>query len=906
LTTRRFDAADRIVASTDANGNQASYEYDVMGRIVSQRVTDAVDGGTTTTTWRYEGTRLVAIDHPDQAERYSYDAQGRVNTKTVILTLADGRQLSSTTRFGYDDLGQLASISLPDGSTLGYKRNGQNQITALERCAVGDSWLRKLLPRQTIVRDIERDVVGIKHLTFGNGIEAYYQRSKEGSLARIVYRDPRKPASNNRGNPLLEAMVGIRHAQAASAVALPGALGLPSDPNALLDHRYLWDSQGNLLYTRDKDAASSYAYEARDRLIVAATAAAPTTARGTASKISLARYHYDDNGNRLLAQEGLDDQSDINGHTVRTSYEFGSDRWHTATGGDRLHEVRYDAVGQPNRIGNRSFVWDAFGKLLEVRDGRRVLGRYRYNHRGERIEKIVGNEHTYYLYEERRLVAELDSSGTVRRQYIYLGDLPVAIIDNEDRSSSDRPRRNGLTKFMVDVTMFRDVWLGKAKAVTYLQTNHLGAIELITDAEGKPLWHAAYSPFGKLIPPHGKPADPSQLKPKLRLPGQYEDDETGLYYNDRRYYDATRGRYLTPDPLGLAGGSNGYTYVNGNPMRYIDPQGLVLFAFDGTNNSNPPPGADDFSNVYKFFLAYDATQNGPKWYMNGIGRDDPNSGIQSNLTDAANANTAHDRVKFMEERLDSFMSTTNFKEGATVNIDIVGFSRGAAMARDFANRIATRLKANKYKNTGACVQLRFMGLWDTVAQFGVNGVDNSEWSLAIPEEAKNVFQAVALNEHRYAFPGEAIGRGTQRGFIGSHADIGGSYGTGDLSDVALNWIVDRAKESGIKMFDWGKNGTSVQWGIVTNPVLHSKGGSDRDFCLRSNHEMWTDKCKKQKDADPGGMTWRQTQTENLISMYPKSVMDADGLSEIVGKVNMKEYSQWLKKNYALDMRFSAP
>ena len=55
---------------------------------------------------------------------------------------------------------------------------------------------------------------------------------------------------------------------------------------------------------------------------------------------------------------------------------------------------------------------------------------------------------------------------------------------------------------------------------------------------------------------------------------------------------------------------------------WIDPEGLILFAFDGTNNSNPPPEGDTFSNVYKFYLAYDEKSNGEKWYMNGVGRDD--------------------------------------------------------------------------------------------------------------------------------------------------------------------------------------------------------------------------------------------------------------------------------------------
>jgi RHS repeat-associated protein len=905
-TIRRFDAAGQLIASLDANGNLASYEYDVMGRILLQRVTDVGNGGrTTVTTWRYEGPRLIAIDHPNQAEHYDYDEQGRVSAKTVILKLTGGARASTTTRYRYDAMDTLAGVSLPDGSMLEYRRNGQNQITALERSPACTRWLCWLLPRQTIVQNLERDVVGLKRLTYGNGIEAYYLRSREGSLARIVYRDPRMLVPREQGGGALEALLGVGPALATQPVAvdverstLPGALGLPPDPQALLDHRYLWDVQGNLLHTRDKDATNSYAYDAHDRLIAAATG--PVA--------SFARYHYDTNGNRLLAQEGLANQSDIRGNTVKTSYAPNADHWQTHTGGRGLEEAHYDADGQPERIGHRSFVWDATGKLLEVRDGSRVLARYRYNHRGERIEKTAGGEHTYYLYEDRKIVAELDGKGRLRRQYIYLAGKPVAIID-ATIDVTNGPNDTAPRGFMAAIAALWRTWFGESETIVYLHSNHLGATEMATDIRGKPIWQATYSPFGKLMPTVAQrktTADASAFELNLRLPGQYADKETGLYYNDHRYYDPVRGRYLTPDPLGLDGGSNGYAYVSNNPLKYIDPQGLVLFAFDGTNNSNPPPGKDDFSNVYKFFLAYDTSQNGPAWYMNGIGRDDPDSGIKSNLTDVANANTGHERVRFMQKRLDDYMSKTTFQKGAVVNIDIVGFSRGAAMARDFANRVASRLKTDKYKDSGACVQIRFLGLWDTVAQFGVNGADNTEWQLAIPAEAKNVFHAVALNEHRYAFPGEAIGSGIQRGFIGSHADIGGSYGTGDLSDVALNWIVEQAKATGIKMFNWGENGTNVQWGIVTNPLLHDKGGSDRDFCLRSNHEMWADNCQKQKQATPGGMTWSQTQTGHLISLYPKPTMDADGSSAIVGIINMREYAAWLKQHYGLEVQFSSP
>ncbi|EEN9295682.1 hypothetical protein G5D10_004341, partial [Salmonella enterica] len=49
---------------------------------------------------------------------------------------------------------------------------------------------------------------------------------------------------------------------------------------------------------------------------------------------------------------------------------------------------------------------------------------------------------------------------------------------------------------------------------------------------------------------------------------QQYDEESGLYYNRYRYYNPEQGRYITQDPIGLAGGLNTYAYVK-NPLSYI-------------------------------------------------------------------------------------------------------------------------------------------------------------------------------------------------------------------------------------------------------------------------------------------------------------------------------------------------
>ncbi len=109
-------------------------------------------------------------------------------------------------------------------------------------------------------------------------------------------------------------------------------------------------------------------------------------------------------------------------------------------------------------------------------------------------------------------------------------------------------------------------------------TDHQGTPREIFSEGGQASWAGRLNTWGQMQfwrYREGKAEnDPNYTECPFRLAGQYEDEESGLYYNRFRYYGRETGQYLSPDPIGLLGGLNPYGYVH-CPTGYIDPFGLA-------------------------------------------------------------------------------------------------------------------------------------------------------------------------------------------------------------------------------------------------------------------------------------------------------------------------------------------
>ncbi|WP_319636747.1 RHS repeat-associated core domain-containing protein [Paraburkholderia caribensis] len=218
----------------------------------------------------------------------------------------------------------------------------------------------------------------------------------------------------------------------------------------------------------------------------------------------------------------------------------------------------YDDWGQVIRRNGAMLQWDAEGHLLSsATDLERAS--YRYDALGRRIGKQVERvdlqglrsgppmRETRFVWEGLRLAQERESTGVVRT-YVYDPARAYAPLARVDRTISDA----------------RDtVW--------HYHTDPTGTARQVTDSQGRIVWSGSYAAWGKV---RANLAEAAGFVQPLRMPGQFHDEESGLHYNTFRYYDPHAGRFVSPDPIGLAGGLNLYRYAP-NPIGWIDPLGLV-------------------------------------------------------------------------------------------------------------------------------------------------------------------------------------------------------------------------------------------------------------------------------------------------------------------------------------------
>jgi hypothetical protein len=229
---------------------------------------------------------------------------------------------------------------------------------------------------------------------------------------------------------------------------------------------------------------------------------------------------------------------------------------------------------------------------------------------------------------------------------------------------------------------------------------------------------------------------------------------------------------------------------------------MALYAFDGTWNTRKED--DEIyanTNVVRFFEAYDrrtkaAGTDVDNFYVEGVGtRYDLLGRIAGGafgLGELARLDEAYDHL------------CTRWVDHDDGDIDIVGFSRGAATTLDFCHIVLER--GIRKPGTKVVVEpsptIRFLGVWDIVAAFGVANLGATDLNfghhLTLPK--KNIrfaCHALALDERRPSFLPTRLWGGTEVWFRGVHSDVGGGNGNRGLNDVTLHWMISKAIAAGL-------------------------------------------------------------------------------------------------------------
>ena len=523
---RREEAGDSVSLAYSTEGtlvavvNELGEAYQLV-RDACQRVTEEVG---------FDG----------RTHLFLRDATGRVTT-----TIKPGK---SAQRFAYDPVGRLTQVDYADGTRDEFTHDLAGNLLSARNRAGEVAWKRD--QRGRVLREsfgegwIEStyETIGLRiGITTSRGFEQKILRSAMGEVVAEELRDNTRDRAGMRR---------WRMTAERDALGREVARNLP----------------GHITVGR------SYHESGTPKTVEINRGDTP---------LSLTTYSWDgDSQLRRQMRSGVGDIAfahDTRGRLTSMSSSDGSVQRRDPDAAGRLFKSsdrqgrRYGQGGILLEAEGTSFAYDGDGNLVERKSPDGARWRYSWSADGTlaRVALPDGEEVSFSYDALRRRIIKRAPGGTTRWQWD--GDVPVhETLERGDAFETTTWAFDGLqpiAKLAPD---------GRAYSIV---NDYLGAPREMVDEVGTMAWEAQLDAYGVARSVKGTPEDCP-----WRWPGQYDDADTGLYYNRFRYYDPERGDYIGQDPVRLLAGIQLYGYVP-DPTLYIDPFGLAL---SGINFANSP------------------------------------------------------------------------------------------------------------------------------------------------------------------------------------------------------------------------------------------------------------------------------------------------------------------------------
>lgn len=509
-TAYSYDKVSDLLRVTDANGNVTNYTYNGANRLIQEAYADGTTRGYTydangnminradqngnVTAYAYDGlNRKIKVDYPGSNDNdYTYDGVGNIlaannqnatnsftydNAYRLIQSVQNGQ----TVTYSYDISNNRKTITYPGGKVVKEARNLRELLSGVENAS-----------GQAIVQYTYDVADRLQTMNYLNGVTANFTNNANGWITHVNY---------NIGN------------------------------SQIIRFQYYFDNEGNKLYAKklhDLSNSEQYIYDAKYRIV------------------QFKRGLLDANGNILdPGTQTLYDLDALENWLSKITDGVTENRTHNV-----MNEIididgisnSYDNSGNLIDDGTNTYEYDYENRLVKVtrKSDSTVLGEYKYDAFGRRIEKQANGVATAYFYDDNR-VTEEQIGGITEATYVYGRNIDEVVI----------MERGGETY--------------------YYHTNSLGSVIALTDGTGTEVERYNYDAYG-LPSIHN-----SAVNNPYMFTGRRIDQETGLYYYRARQYSANLGRFLQRDPIDIEfkNGRNHYAYVSNNPVNRIDPLGLL-------------------------------------------------------------------------------------------------------------------------------------------------------------------------------------------------------------------------------------------------------------------------------------------------------------------------------------------